>query len=294
MGMTSRGAAAQASIEALRLRVSAIERAGDGSRAAAGRRVALDHGAVDAALGGGLSAGVLHEILPGTVADSAAAGGFALALSLCLAPSERPLIWIRSMAAVRESGELYADGLAALGLDPARLILVRLKDAAAILRAGVETARCAALGAVIVELYGDPKVLDLTSERRLLLAAEQSGVSIILLRPGARTAPGGAETRWRVASGATRPLPMNAPGRPAFDLTLVRHRHGPPAGPWRLEWNADAKRFEPDIAESGRIQSGRIEPASFETETLWRDPDALPRLEPAAPAAGGALWRAAG
>ncbi len=278
------GTAAQASLDALRRKVAAIERAGDGTRAAAGRRVALDHGAVDAALGSGLAAGVLHEILPGTVADSAAAGGFALALSLCLAPSARPLVWIRSQAAGRESGELYADGIAALGLDPARLILVRLKDAGAILRAGVDTARCAALGAVIVELYGDPKALDLTSERRLLLAAEQSGVSVILLRPGAKSAPGGAETRWRVSSGRARPLPMNAPGRPAFDLTLVRHRHGPPGGPWRLEWNADAKRFEPDVIDQRRLQP----------ETLWRDPDAVPRLEPAAPAAGGALWRHAG
>ena len=278
------GTAARASLQTLRQKVAAIERAGDGTRAAAGRRVALDHGAVDAALAGGLAAGVLHEILPGTVADSAAAGGFALALSLCLAPSERPLVWIRSQAAVRESGELYADGLAALGLDPARLILVRLKDASAILRAGVDTARCAALGAVIVELYGDPKALDLTSERRLLLAAEQSGVSVILLRPGAKSAPGGAETRWRVASGRARPLQMNAPGRPAFDLTLVRHRHGPPGGPWRLEWNADAKRFEPDVIDPRRIQP----------ETLWRDLDAVPRLEPAAPPAGGALWRHAG
>ncbi len=289
--MGSGSTAARSSLEALRLKVAAIERAGDGTEAVTGRRVALDRGAVDAALGGGLAAGVLHEILPVSVADSAAAGGFALALSLCLAPPERPLIWIRATAAMRESGELYADGLAALGLDPARLILVRLDNAAAILKAGVDTARCAALGAVIVELYGDPKALDLTSERRLLLAAEQSGVSIILLRPGARAAPGGAETRWRVASGPTRPLPMNAPGRPAFDLTLVRYRHGPPGGPWRLEWNPDAKRFEPDTGESGHI-----EPASepFEPETLWRDPDALPRLEPAAPAAGGALWRAAG
>ena len=288
--MTSGGTAAQASLQALRLKVAAIERAGDGTRPAAGRRVALDHGAVDAALAGGLAAGVLHEVLPGSVADSAAAGGFALALSLCLAPPERPLVWIRAQAAVRESGELYADGLAALGLDPARLTLVRLRDAAAVLRAAVDTARCATLGAVIVELYGDPKALDLTSERRLLLAAEQSGVSLILLRPGARAAPGGAETRWQVASGTTRPLPMNAPGRPAFDLTLVRHRHGPPGGPWRLEWNRDAKRFESDAAELGRLVPGeRPDP-----ETLWRDPDVLPRLEPAAPAAGGAVWRAAG
>ncbi|MBZ9935883.1 hypothetical protein LB518_06240 [Mesorhizobium sp. BR1-1-16] len=277
--MSRIGMAGRETVEALRRQVAAIERAGDGTRPLAGRRLPVDHGPVDAALGGGLAAGVLHEILPAAVADSAAAGGFALALSLCLAPAERPLVWIRAAASVRESGELHPDGLAALGLDPARLILVRLGDAASILRAGVEVARCAALGAVIVELYGDPKALDLTSERRLMLAAEQSGVSVILLRPGAKAAPGGAETRWRLASGPTRPLPMNAPGPPTFDLTLVRHRHGPPGGPWRLEWNRDAKRFEP---------------LHFATETIRSDPDALPRVQPAAPLAGRALWRHAG
>ena len=264
----------QGAIEALRRQVAAIEAASEMPRAEAGERVPLDGGAVDAALGGGLARGRLHEILPEAVADAPAAAGFALALALRIAGAGvGPLFWIRAEMAAREFGRPHADGLAALGCDPKRLFLVRLADPLSILRAGVEVARCPAIGAVIVELQGDPKALDLTTERRLTLAAGQSGVSVLLLRPGARGAPGGSETRWRLRSGPARALPMNAPGPPTFDLTLLRHRHGPPGGPWRLEWNRDEQRF--------------VSPP------LLRDPDARPRLEPAAQPAAGALRRRA-
>jgi protein ImuA len=51
---------------------------------------------------------------------------------------------VRQEYAAREGGELHADGLQALGLDPAALILVQLRDPLAVLRAGGEAARCAA------------------------------------------------------------------------------------------------------------------------------------------------------
>ena len=263
---------ARVCIEALRRQVAAIEAGAEGEGEAA-RRVALDRGAVDAALGGGLRAGMLHEVIPAAIADAPASSGFALGIALRAAAKGAPILWVRTRAAARETGFLHADGLAALGLDPARLVLVHLDGAVPVLSAGVDIARCTALGAAILELWGDPKALDLTSERRLLLAAEQSGVTVILLRPGARAARGGAETRWSVASGPARPLPMNAPGPPTFDLKLLRHRHGPPAGPWRLEWNRDEQRFQPP--------------------PLLRDPDAVPRVGSLAPDSRGALRRRA-
>jgi protein ImuA len=250
--------------------VAAIEASGEASSQPAARLFALDGGDVDAALGGGLACGTLHEIHAASGADNMAASGFAAALTLGAAQAGRPVIWIRQDYAARENGELHADGLAALGLDPASLILVKLRDPLAVLRAGIEVARCAALGAVIVEVWGEPKALDLTTQRRLVLAAEASGVTIFLLRPGAAPSPGSAETRWLVRAGAAEALAMNSPGHPTFDLTLLRHRHGPPGGPWRLEWNRDAKRFK--------------------SAALLRHPVALPELQPPeAPAAGAVL-----
>jgi protein ImuA len=263
---------AKATLSALRQRMATIE-ATAGTPGAGPPRIALDRAAVDAALGGGLARAALHEIHAATGADTIAANGFSLALAAS-ASAGRPIVWVRQDHAAREGGGLGGDGLAGLGLDPAALILVRLRDPLAVLRAGGEAARCAALGAVIVEPWGEPRALDLTVQRRFQLAAEASGVTVFLLRPGARPRPGSAETRWQVASGPAVPLSMNAPGHPTFDLTLLRHRHGPPGGPWRLEWNRDEKLFKP--------------PA------LLRDPAALPRLEPAAPPAERTAFRLAG
>jgi protein ImuA len=261
----------KAGLAALRKRVAAIEREGGPARAAA-RLFALDDGLVDAALGGGLARGVLHEIHAAGAGEGAAAG-FGAALAL-LAAGGRPIVWMRQDLSVRECGELHPDGLAALGLDPAALILVHLKDPLGVLRAGVEAARCAAVGAAILEFRGEPKAFDLTAQRRLGLAAEASGVTLLLLRSGARPLPGSAETRWRVAPSPAAPLAMNAPGHPTFELELLRHRHGPPGGPWRLEWNRDGKRFS--------------------HPPLLRDPLALPGVRPAAPPAGSAVLRLAG
>jgi len=265
---------AKATLSVLRQRIAAIETTADPASDNAAARIALDRDAVDAALGGGLARGALHEIHAASGADNIAASGFSLALALAAAPAGRPLVWVRQEYAARESGDLHADGLQALGLDPASLILVKLRDPLAVLRAGGEAARCASLGAVIIEPWGEPKALDLTTQRRFSLAAEASGVTIFLLRPGARPMPGGAETRWQIASGPATPMAMNAPGHPTFDLTLLRHRHGPPGGPWRLEWNRDEK--------------------CFQRPTLLRDPATLSRIEPAPRPAERAPFRLAG
>jgi protein ImuA len=258
-----------ATLSALRQRIAAIETAGEIARPAASRLVPIDRGEVDAHLGGGLACGTLHEFHPASAGDQAATNGFAALLAFASAPAKRPIVWIRQDHAAREGGELHVDGLSALGLDPARLVLVRLSHAVSVLRAGIEAARSTAIGAVLIEPFGEPKELDLTTQRRLVLAAEASGVTLFLLRPGARPMPGSAETRWEVRSAPAQPLALDAPGHPTFDLTLLRHRHGPAGGPWRLEWNRDDGRFAPP--------------------PLLRDPTALPRLRPAAPPAEGPL-----
>ncbi len=144
-----------------------------------------------------------------------------------------PLLWLREESAQRRAA-LHGPGLADLGLDPARLILGVLPDAKALLRAGVDALRCSALGVVVLELGGNPALLDLTGSRRLALAAEASGVTPLLLRVrDARPSPSAAQTRWQVASAPSAALAADAPGHPALTLGLLRQRGG--AGRVRLD-----------------------------------------------------------
>jgi protein ImuA len=197
---------------------------------------------IDAALGGGLARGALHEVFAARTADAPSASAFSIGLAL-RAAGKRPLIWVRQDFAGVETGALYAPGLAELGLDPTRLVLVRARDGPDVLRAGEEAARCSALGAVLIEPWGAPKALDLVATRRLSLAAEASGVSLVMIRAGADPAPSAAATRWSVRSSPSTPLEADAPGGPAFAVDLVRARAGPAGRTWRLEWDREQRSF---------------------------------------------------
>lgn len=237
------------------------------SRPAAAGRVELGASELDAALSGGLARAALHEVYADGAADLAAATGFALGLALRAAQGEaaRPILWVRQDFVDAETGRLHAPGLNELGLDPGRLLLVRARDAEGVLRAGAEGARCPALGAVLIEPWGEPRVFDLTASRRLALAAEGSGVTTLLLRVAAEEAPSAARTRWRVRPLASRGLEANAPGNPAFALRLLRHRGGVRGDAaereWRVEWNRDRCAFENRTAfdRSDRLLPGRTD-----------------------------------
>lgn len=228
--------------QALREAITALERG-----AACRHRVdlfALGVSALDTALGGGLACGSLHEVYARQAQDAAAAAGFALGLGLRVT-GERSLVWVRQDLVDVEAGRLHGDGLAAFGLDPKRLLVVRARDPTSALRAAAEAARCSALGAALVEIWGEHKVVDLNASRRLALAAGASGVTLVMIRLGASPASSSATSRWSVAAAASTPLEANAPGRPAFAATLLRHRAGFASRTWHLEWDRDRLSFEP-------------------------------------------------
>jgi protein ImuA len=208
---------------------------------------------VDEALGGGLSRGGIHEVFAGEVGDGAAAAGFAVALALRNAGPAGRILWVRHEMAGLETGSLYAPGLGQLGADPDAFILVAIRDVEAALRAADEAMRCAALSAVIIEVWGEKRVLDLTASRRLSLAAEKSGVTGLFIRAAADPSPSAALTRWSVKAAASTPLAAGAPGSPAFDLELLRHRAGLSGGPWRVEWNRDQRSFRDVPALPGAL-----------------------------------------
>ncbi|WP_428032643.1 ImuA family protein [Ancylobacter sp.] len=223
-----------------------------------------------------LARGALHEVQAAQSADMPAATGFALALALRAlrtagAGEGRPLLWVRQDLADAEFGRLDAPGVAQLGLDPVHLLLVRARDGAEVLRAAGDAARCAGLGALLIETWGTPKALDLTTTRRLALRAASSGVTSFLLHAASQPAPTAVATRWRVAPAASAPLAGDAPGAPAFHATLLRHRGGEgcvrpvEGGDWKLEWDHEACSFR-DLASLPRavvpVPAGRPDGAA--------------------------------
>ena len=195
----------------------------------------------DAWLSHGLGRAQLHDIYALEKEDGPSGAGFSIAAAL--AAGALPLLWLRTEACERSQGRLHATGLIELGLAADSLVLGVVADDAALLRAAADAGRCAGLGTVLVESVGRAPGFDLTATRRLMLAAEVSGVTILSLRIGATPMPSAAATRWGVTSVPSVALEADAPGFPAFDVECLRRRGGPAGQRWRVEWDRDAKSF---------------------------------------------------
>ena len=221
----------------------ALKTIADGPRSIPQNPISFGALTIDAAFGGGLNRGGVHEIYAPSTAHHGAATGFTAAL-VVRAAGNRPILWVRQEFLDPETGGLNASGLAGLGLDPHRIVLVRTRDTEGALRAGEQAARCTALGAVVIETWGMPKILDFTVSRRLSLAAAKSGVPILLLRASASPSHSAAMTRWSVKACPSRALEGHAPGLPVFELTLLRHRGGTAGDRWCVEWNRDQQCFQ--------------------------------------------------
>jgi len=213
-------------------------------------RVALGHPGADACLRGGILRGALHEIFPAKAGDEPSATGFAAALAARVAGKKR-VLWLRLDFAALEDGEISATGLLELGLDPARFLLLKAPDCSSVLRAALDALSCAALGTLVAEIPGTPKILDLAASRRLVLAAAQTEVTAFLVRAHAQAGPSAAETRWLVRPQHSQAGNENW-GGPLLATELVRNRHGR-TGHWVMEWNGDDGRFraaDPGVAVS--------------------------------------------
>lgn len=225
----------RADLAILRRKVAAIE---TGGRQAA----TLPTGAVglDARLpGGGLAWGALHEALPAAAFDTPAAAAFLLALA-ARAAAVRPgaVVWIAPPAGF-DMGGLYGPGLAAFGLDPARVILVAPPDGRSALWAGEEALGDAGVAALILV---QPKPLSLPAGRRLHLAGAAGGGLGLLLSPPGASGAAVARSRWVIAARASRrpdwavgQAGLAPPGAPAWRADLARAAGARPQS-FDLEW----------------------------------------------------------
>jgi protein ImuA len=198
--------------------------------------------AIDRVLpGGGLARGALHEILGmgGDEEDGALAAAFAAGVlgRLARTGDGGTVLWCLPRS------DLYGPGLTAHGLDPARLVLVRVPRDAEILWAMEEGLRAPGIAAVV----GEVGTLTAIASRRLQLAAERFGITAFLLRrwrdegqaARERNLPNAAVTRWRIAALPSQPLRGEPEvGRPRWRVELLRCRGGEPAC-WEVE-EADA------------------------------------------------------
>lgn len=248
-------------------RLVAAPRPTAGTSAASGARIwTLGDAGIDRAIGsGGLEIGAVHEIKPaagtGWAAGFASAHHFALALAvrrlIAAPPADRnaPVLLCYSTAQGGEMGLPYAPGLAALGLDPGRLILVEAARQADVLWAIEEGLKSEGLALVI----GQSDAVDLTPARRLALAAARTSTPCLLLTHPRSAAAAATATRWRIAPAPSAPHPFDpeAPGEPRFHAGLERCRGSPAAVHpvlHLMEWCHAAYRF--------RVAAGVVDRAS--------------------------------
>jgi len=223
--------------------------------------------ALDAALGGGIAKPALTEIHGRQGRDAGAVAGFVLALAGLLLKQAllAPVLWVGTSGFFNEAGLPYAHGLLKLfGIAPDKLLLAQAPRPVDALWIAEEAAALKALSAVVLELPGNPRQLDLTATRRLHRRAVEAGRPVFLLRQSAGPQATAAPLRFVVEPAPAgmrkilgKPL-AGSIGPPAFTVTLDKNRLAPPAR-FILEWNADERTFGHRLPErrDARHDSGR-------------------------------------
>lgn len=245
--------------------------------ALAGGLIATGDPDFDAALGGGVPRAALTEIHGAEMRDAGAVTGFALGLcatAIGAASKNLPLLWIAPSENNREAGFPYAPGLFDLfGITPENLLTCETPKLADALWVAEEAARLSALGAVLLELRGNPHRVDLTATRRLHFRARDAGRPVFLLRQSATAEPTAAPLRFSVspaAAGMRRTVagPLaGSIGPPAFLVEIGKSRAAR-SGSFELEWNSHERSFRkrgPEVPGSVvpvPVHRGHLAPAS--------------------------------
>jgi protein ImuA len=222
-------------LAALRAEVERI--AGEAARS----RSALPFGlsALDRRLPGqGLALGCLHEFAGASPAFEHAAAPISFVTGV-LARLKGPILWCLTRR------DLFAPGLAGLGLGPERVIYAESYNETEVLPLVEEGLRSPGLAGVV----GEVSKLSFDASRRLQLAAEASGVTAFLVRrwkaasDEALAKPTAAVTRWRIASLPSVELVSPGIGRSRWRVELLRCRGAEPSS-----WIVDA------CDEKGRLR----------------------------------------
>lgn len=215
----------------------------------------------------------LHEWRCGETRAIGAAAGMLLGLLAQAASGDRRILWVTDTASAVNAGTLYPDGLAMLGFDPARLIIVTPRHLGEALWAADQAAACGDLAAVVLHVAGNPARLDLTATRRLLLRAQANGTRVFILRQGGDADATAAITRWAI-SPAPSAHEETGIGPPSFHAHLERNRNGR-TGAWPMQWDHE-KRVCSHVSADKPQETGsadRLDPSALPADGPDRAPD---------------------
>jgi hypothetical protein len=209
--------------------------------------------ALDAALGGGVPAGALAEIV--SAGEGLGAVSMALRIAVSAAGAERPIFL------VDPRGEFYPPAAVRLGVSLERLIVVRPRGAAEAAWAMEQALRCRSVGAV-VGWFG---LSDASAVRRLQLAAEAGGHVGVLVHDGSH----GAAARF-----ASIRVRIETPKQKSRKIEKSKPRRGrdrrrnDASNGWRVHQNGDAtvreraarnaRRSNPFLAPNFRVPSSEF------------------------------------
>ena len=173
---------------------------------------------------------MFSEVFAETPMDGAVTG-FVLAQ---LGPGGKPVLWVQDRMSRREAGRPCLAGIRP-GVD---VLKVDAPNARETLWTAEQGLGCPSLGAVIVEIWGEPPAVDFTATKRLALRSGARGVPCWLLRRFTQPNLSAARERWRVG-----PLPsdrhtfdLRAPGLPRWRVELFRSRLRLP-GVWTARYD---------------------------------------------------------
>ena len=211
--------------------------------------------AIDAALGGGLACGALHELAPAAPLPSRRRQWICLgARGACRAASARRgaldrhrFRGGRGRRTLRPRPRPVRPGLgAASGAARAEAGRCALGDGggAALPRARLRHRRTDRRG------RGGRSHRDAPACARRARRRQRPQLRLRPAHPPPRhrSMPSAAATRWQIAAGARAgPTPTAALGRARFDLSLRKNRRGP-SGRWIIEWDHHERAFQPAVS----------------------------------------------
>ncbi|MGF1455638.1 MAG: ImuA family protein [Alphaproteobacteria bacterium] len=199
-----------------------------------------------------LGAGALHEIACDAERSYWSGLGFMLGLAVLWARKRRgPVIWLRAARLAQEYGVPHARGLQALGLDPGWVVLIcpdTDKDLLWGLETAVQEGRVAAVLGEVPPAMGQKALrggqgYGLTASRRVHLAADQSGVPLLVYRGACRDQPSAARSRWRVSPVRGEDLCWAPRWRVRLETCRETSHGALRRGNWEMEWDHEAHRF---------------------------------------------------
>lgn len=200
----------------------------------------------------------LEEARARATADWGAALAFALLRTAEV--QTRPLLLAAACPWLRERGEPFARGLAGIGLEPGRLVLVRAEREAEALWALEEALKSGAVGGAVAAADGCSFLMS----KRIDFAARKGGATAVLVAMGGTADLSIARLRWRIAAeaSAAHPFDRRAPGAWRISAELTRRRDGP-LGAWILEHDDETHRLRlaAGLADHGLVQGGRTRAA---------------------------------